>query len=69
MSKKITLGVNIDHVAVLREARRVNDPDIMEALYVACGSGADQTTIHLREDRRHIQDIDAKNIINFSKYL
>ena len=67
MSKKITLGVNIDHVAVLREARRVNDPDIMEALYVACGSGADQITIHLREDRRHIQDIDAKNIINFSK--
>lgn len=60
------LGVNIDHVAVLREARRVNDPDIMQALYVASANGADQITIHLREDRRHIQDIDAKKIIQSS---
>ncbi|MBU0721109.1 pyridoxine 5'-phosphate synthase [bacterium] len=60
------LGVNIDHVAVLREARRVNDPDILQALYVACANGADQITIHLREDRRHIQDMDAKNIIAHS---
>ena len=60
------LGVNIDHVAVLREARRVNDPDIMQALYVATQNGADQITIHLREDRRHIQDADAKNIIQHS---
>ena len=60
------LGVNIDHVAVLREARRVNDPDIMQALYVACSNGADQITIHLREDRRHIQDADAKKIIQSS---
>jgi len=59
----MTLGVNIDHVAVLREARRVNDPDIMQALYVATQSGAEQITIHLREDRRHIQDSDAKKII------
>ena len=62
----LKLGVNIDHVAVLREARRVNDPDIMQALYVACQNGADQITIHLREDRRHIQDIDAKKIIESS---
>jgi pyridoxine 5-phosphate synthase len=62
----MTLGVNIDHVAVLREARRVNDPDILNALYVACANGADQITIHLREDRRHIQDIDAKNIMMHS---
>lgn len=62
----MTLGVNIDHVAVLREARRVNDPDIMMALYTAVQAGADQITIHLREDRRHIQDIDAKNIIKAS---
>ena len=48
------LGVNIDHIAVLREARRVNDPDILNALFVAVSSGADQITIHLREDRRHI---------------
>ena len=61
------LGVNIDHVAVLREARQVNDPDILQALYVACENGADQITIHLREDRRHIQDIDVKNIMMHSK--
>jgi len=60
------LGVNIDHVAVLREARRVNDPDILNALHVACASGADQITIHLREDRRHIQDIDVTNIMTHS---
>lgn len=65
--KQMTLGVNIDHVAVLREARRVNDPDIVQALYVACESGADQITIHLREDRRHIQDSDVKNVIALSK--
>lgn len=62
----VKLGVNIDHVAVLREARAVNDPDIMQALYVACANGADQITIHLREDRRHIQDSDAKKIIHHS---
>lgn len=61
------LGVNIDHVAVLREARRVNDPDILQALFVACENGADQITIHLREDRRHIQDVDVTNIIAHSK--
>lgn len=63
---RVKLGVNIDHVAVLREARRVNDPDILQALFVACANGADQITIHLREDRRHIQDSDAKNIIMHS---
>jgi len=65
--QKMRLGVNIDHIAVLREARRVNDPDILQALYVACQSGADQITIHLREDRRHIQDSDVKNIMAHSK--
>ncbi len=65
--RKVKLGVNIDHVAVLREARRVNDPDILQALLVACESGADQITIHLREDRRHIQDVDVKNIMLHSK--
>jgi len=57
------LGVNIDHIAVLREARRVNDPDILNGLFVSCQNGADQITIHLREDRRHIQDVDVKNIM------
>jgi len=65
--RRVSLGVNIDHVAVLREAREVNDPDILEALYVATQSGADQITIHLREDRRHIQDVDVKNIMAHSK--
>ena len=63
----MTLGVNIDHIAVLREARRVNDPDILQAMYVAIEAGADQITIHLREDRRHIQDTDAYRITKLSK--
>ncbi len=67
VTTKMQLGVNIDHVAVLREARRVNDPDILNALHVACENGADQITIHLREDRRHIQDVDVKNIMIHSK--
>ena len=60
------LGVNIDHIAVLREARRVNDPDIIDALSIVKVAGGDQITIHLREDRRHIQDIDLKRISQLS---
>jgi len=60
------LGVNIDHIAVLREARRVADPDPLDALGIVKRAGADQITIHLREDRRHIQDSDAINIIALS---
>ncbi|MEA2029681.1 MAG: pyridoxine 5'-phosphate synthase, partial [Campylobacterota bacterium] len=60
------LGVNIDHIAVLREARRVNDPDIIDALSIVKVAGGDQVTIHLREDRRHIQDIDLKRITQLS---
>lgn len=60
---KIDLGVNIDHIAVLREARKINDPDPLMALAVCSQSGADQITIHLREDRRHIHDDDAHRII------
>ena len=60
------LGVNIDHIAVLREARLVNDPSPLDALFVAKSSGADQITIHLREDRRHIHDDDAADIIRLS---
>jgi pyridoxine 5-phosphate synthase len=63
----VKLGVNIDHIAVLREARRVDDPNILDALSIVRRAGADQITIHLREDRRHINDNDAKNIIEFSK--
>ncbi len=60
------LGVNIDHIAVLREARKINDPDPIHALSIAQRAGADQITIHLREDRRHINDFDAKNIVRLS---
>jgi pyridoxine 5-phosphate synthase len=52
------LGVNIDHVATLREARRVDYPDPVEAALAAERAGADAITFHLREDRRHIQDRD-----------
>lgn len=60
------LGVNIDHIAVLREARQIADPDPLEALSLVKRSGADQITIHLREDRRHIRDSDAVNIVKLS---
>ncbi len=60
------LGVNIDHIAVLREARKIADPDPLDALGICKRAGADQITIHLREDRRHMQDSDAKNIITLS---
>ncbi len=60
------LGVNIDHIAVLREARKINDPNIIDAVGICKLAGADQITIHLREDRRHIHDSDAKNIIALS---
>ena len=60
------LGVNIDHIAVLREARKVADPDPLDALSICKRAGANQITIHLREDRRHMQDMDAKNIIELS---
>ena len=61
------LGVNIDHIAVLREARKTNDPNPLDALGICKLAGADQITIHLREDRRHIHDEDAKNIILLSQ--
>ena len=60
------LGVNIDHIAVLREARRIADPDPLDALSIVKRAGADQITIHLREDRRHIRDGDAANIVRLS---
>ncbi len=56
--KEILLGVNIDHIATLRQARGVNYPDPVHAAAVAEQAGAAGITIHLREDRRHIQDRD-----------
>lgn len=52
------LGVNVDHVATVRQARRTTYPDPVEAALAAERAGADQITVHLREDRRHIQDRD-----------
>jgi len=60
------LGVNIDHIAVLREARGVNNPNLIDALSICERAGAEQITIHLREDRRHIQDKDVADIIAHS---
>ena len=56
----IALGVNIDHVATLRQARRIAYPDPLEAARIAEDAGADNITLHLREDRRHIQDADVE---------
>jgi len=60
------LGVNIDHIATLREARAINEPDPLMALEICKKAGAEQITIHLREDRRHIDDFDVKRIIESS---
>jgi pyridoxine 5-phosphate synthase len=54
------LGVNIDHVATVRQARRANEPDPVWAAAMAELGGADQITVHLRQDRRHIQDRDVQ---------
>jgi len=59
MSQQITLGVNIDHVATLRQARGTRYPDPVYAAQIAEQSGADSITFHLREDLRHIQKRDA----------
>ncbi|WP_158997740.1 pyridoxine 5'-phosphate synthase [Pigmentibacter ruber] len=55
-----TLGVNIDHVATLRQQRGTKYPDPVEAAFIVQNAGADQLTVHLREDRRHIQERDIK---------
>jgi pyridoxine 5-phosphate synthase len=60
MQATIHLGVNVDHVATLRQARGTTYPDPLFAALVAEQAGADSITIHLREDRRHIQDKDVR---------
>lgn len=61
-NNSILLGVNIDHVATLRQARGTRYPDPVEAVYAAENGGADGITVHLREDRRHIQERDIELI-------
>jgi pyridoxine 5-phosphate synthase len=63
----IRLGVNVDHVATLRQARRSPYPDPVEAALLAADAGADSITIHLREDRRHIQDHDVYRLLERSR--
>jgi len=58
----IALGVNIDHVATLRQARRARYPDPVQAALTCEAAGADNITLHLREDRRHIQDHDVHTL-------
>ena len=55
-----TLGVNVDHIATLREARKGKEPDPVVAAIMAEQGGADGIVVHLREDRRHIQDRDLR---------
>ncbi|MDE2460203.1 MAG: pyridoxine 5'-phosphate synthase [Gammaproteobacteria bacterium] len=60
MSDPMRLGINIDHVATLRQARGTRYPDPVEAARLAENAGADSITVHLREDRRHIQERDVR---------
>jgi pyridoxine 5-phosphate synthase len=62
MKNKIRLFVNVDHVATLREARKTVEPDPLTAALLAEKAGADGITVHLREDRRHVQDDDVSRI-------
>jgi pyridoxine 5-phosphate synthase len=58
--KDVKLGVNIDHIATLREARKTNEPDPVSAAILAEMAGADGITVHIRGDRRHIQERDVR---------
>ncbi len=62
MHSLIRLGVNIDHVATIRQARGGAYPDPLQAALIAADHGADGITMHLREDRRHIQDVDVERV-------
>src|SRR5690606_17768549 len=62
-AKPIRLGVNVDHVATLRNARGGRHPEPVRAAEAAVAAGADGITVHLREDRRHIRDDDVRRIM------
>lgn len=62
----IRLGVNVDHVATIRQARGTAYPDPVEAALLAARAGADSITVHLREDRRHIQERDVSRLLELS---
>lgn len=62
----LRLGINVDHVATLRQARGTSYPDPVEAARLCAAAGADSITVHLREDRRHIQDHDVERLVRTS---
>lgn len=64
MSTRLRLGVNVDHVATIRQARGTLYPDPVQAGLLAAKAGADSITIHLREDRRHIQEHDVQRMLD-----
>ena len=64
MKRHVRLGINIDHVATLRNARGENYPEVTEAARIVEKSGADLLTVHVREDRRHINEKDLGDILN-----
>ena len=65
--KRVWLGVNIDHVATLRQARGTRYPEPLQAALIAEQAGADGITVHLREDRRHIQDRDVELLMDVAQ--
>ena len=67
MKRHVRLGINIDHVATLRNARGENYPEVTEAARIVEKSGADLVTVHVREDRRHINEKDLGDILNAIK--
>ena len=69
VKRHVRLGINIDHVATLRNARGENYPDVIEAAKIVEKSGADLVTVHVREDRRHINENDLENILKLLIYL
>lgn len=66
MKYPTVLGVNIDHVATIRQARGTPYPDLLEAVKEIEKTGAEAITIHLREDRRHIQDVDVPAVMSYT---
>ena len=66
-TNRIRLGINIDHIATLKTNRKTTYPSLVEAVKIAESSGADLITVHLREDRRHIQDQDLLDIRSVAK--
>ncbi|MFC1478077.1 pyridoxine 5'-phosphate synthase [Candidatus Margulisiibacteriota bacterium] len=69
MPNTVKLGVNIDHVATVRQARGGAVPDVLEAAKIAQAAGAHGITMHLREDRRHIQDADMFAVRKYARFL